>query len=162
MVILTDENMDRDFKSTVSTVDGLHRIERVLLFDSIEDALFCYINERADGRSVYPMSRLKDVLSEFNQHGTERHRYYYHGGEHGVINGFFSYTDSLIYVHPRGDHICITSISPYNKAHFLCDVFDDEEKCESLVEWIGGNVFWKETVENAMESKRERRNHKYG
>lgn len=151
----SDDELFEKFRKTASIDGGIHRIERVLLFDSLEDMLICHVNEKGGGRIIRPISDLKEILSEFNLRGTPYRRYQYHGGEHGVINGFFSYTDALIYVYPNGDKRGIASVSQYNKAHFLCDLFDNEEKTSSLIDWAFFNVFWKETVHAAVKSLME-------
>lgn len=148
-----DKNTSEIFDSIVSIEEGIHRTERVLLFDSLWEMLSCYINGKDDGRTMFPMSRLKEVFAEYNIPGTERHRYQYHGGDHGTISGFFSFTDTMVYVYRKDDHNCIASISPYNMAHFLCDFFDNEAECKSLKEWVDGNVFWQDTVTEAIENE---------
>ena len=147
----SDDELFEKFRETASIDGGIHRIERVLLFDSLEDMLICHVNEKGGGRIIRPMSDLKEVLSEFNLRGTPYRRYQYHGDGHGVISGFFSYTDALIYVYPNGEKHGIASVSQYNKAHFLCDLYDDDEKVSSLLDWASFNVFWKETVRTAVE-----------
>ena len=138
------------FLSILSPTGGIHRIKRVLMMDSLDDMVLCYINERNDGREIHPMSRLKDVFSSFNAYGTEKHRYQYHGGEHGIINGFFSFTDTFVYIYNKGINKSIASVSSYNLAHFLCDFLDNESECATFSEWVQDNIFWKNRAIEAV------------
>ena len=121
--------------------------------DSLEDMVFCYINERDNGCEIYPMSQLNTVFKQYNSSRTAQHRYQYHGGEHGIINGFFSFTDSFVYIYPKGEHKAIASVSSYNLAHFFCDRLDSVDECNSFSEWVDGNVFWKDMVVNTVIEK---------
>ena len=141
------------FLSLLSVDGGIHRTERVLMLDSIEDMVICYVNESDSGCEIQPMSRLKEVFQEHNTRGTEKHRYQYHGGEHGVINGFFSFTDNFVYIYTENDHRKIASVSSYNLAHFFCDLLDTSEKCMAFSDWVGGNVFWKDVLKGAIGAK---------
>ena len=153
-MVQTDGSSTADFAygkflSMLSVEGGIHRLERVLMLDSLGDMVICYINERDDGREMHPMSRLKEVFKEYNSHGTEKHRYQYHGGERGIINGFFSFTDTFVYIYPKSDRKAIASVSSYNLAHFFCDLLGSAEECDSFSEWVGGNVFWREIAAEA-------------
>lgn len=157
-MVQTDNSNAREsaystFLSILSIDGGIHRTERVLMLDSLEDMVFCYINERDNGCEIYPMSQLNTVFKEYNSYGTEKHRYQYHGGEHGIINGFFSFTDSFVYIYPKGERKAIASVSSYNLAHFFCDRLDSVDECNSFSEWVDGNVFWKDIAVNTVIEK---------
>lgn len=114
---------------------GVHKTSRVLVFDSISDMLVFFINEQSNRHIV----TMKEFKSKKNVSLPQR-RYCFHGGDKGDFCGFFSDSDSLVYVVEDGIRSMASSISSWNLAHFFCDCFDTEDKTKVLEDWIFKNA----------------------
>ena len=137
-----DEERQKAFRNLISVEGGVHRPERAIYLDSIEPALTAFVNERGDGRLLQPMYRLKEVFANYNSKDVSKVRYQYHGGDMGTFGYFFSFMDTLVYITLDGARTRLASVSPWNRAHFFCDILGTETECALFLEWIRGNAFW--------------------
>ena len=125
-------------RSALSVKEGVHATSRVLFLDSISKVAMEYVNRAEEGEEeLFEMVNLVDAFKRHATFAVDRKGYRYLGGERGDTRRMFSLSNAYAYVHREKDRrLKMESNSEYDLAHFLCDHFDTEEKCERLIEWI--------------------------
>lgn len=124
-------------RSAISVKEGVHATSRVLFLDSISKVAMEYVNRAEEGEELFEMNNLIDAFRHHATFVVNKMGYKYHGGEHGDTKQMFSFSNAYAYSHQeKNGKLEIESISKYDLAHFLCDHFDTEEKCEHFIEWV--------------------------